>query len=57
MTKIGLDAIKERIHSTLIFTPDLNAEQLRDWLNGYIACLNIVDDVLKEFADDLEEDK
>lgn len=53
MTKIGLDAIKERIHSALIFTPDLNAERLRDWLNGYIACLNIVDDVLKEFADDM----
>lgn len=51
-TKFRIDAIREIIHNQAIYPPGLSVLQLQNWLNGYISCMDRVDNILKKFAEE-----
>lgn len=52
MTKIGLEHILDVIRSRVIYPPELPADKLVDWLNGYTACLEYVNEVIEPYLED-----
>ncbi len=57
MTKIGLEHILDVIRNRAIYPPELPADKLADWLNGYIACLEYVNFVIEPYIEDEHEEE